>query len=220
MADGKYTLAELSELTELQPRKVRYYMHQDLVPRADGTGKGRYGDEQLAALSVVKALREAGLSLKTIKEYLGAGEDDAEDQSAPGAGVIAEVVATLSASADRLHPARLKDITDSVLGVGPSLLSKVLGALGPMSRSASQRLSDFASPLSGFGRRAGSKGDATQRSTWERIPIARQLEIHVMRPLSREQNRSLTQLIERAHELFPEDPKPLRLEGPDGSVLL
>lgn len=220
MTDGKYTLVQLSELTELPPRKVRYYMHQNLVPTVDGTGKGRYGDEQLAALSVVKALREAGLSLKTIKEYLGAGEGGSQEQSAPGAGVIAEILAKLRASADRLQPARLKEITDSVLGVGPSLLSKVLGALGPVSRSASQRLSDFASPLSGFGRRAESKVDATQRSTWERIPIARQLEIHVMRPLSREQNRSLTQLIECAHELFPDDPEPQRLEGPDGSVLL
>jgi DNA-binding transcriptional MerR regulator len=184
MAEGKYTLAQLSELTELPQRKVRYYLHEHLVPSPEAKGKGRFGDEQLAALLAVKSLRDAGLSLDAIKDYLGVGGDDAGEQKAPGAGVIAEIVAVLKAGADRLQPARLREVTDSILGVGPTLFSKV---------------------LSGLGRRAKPQVERMQSSTWERIPVTSQVEFHVKRPLSRRQDRALEQLMERAEELFSED---------------
>jgi len=183
MSEGKYTLARLSELTELPERKVRFYMHAHLVPPPEAKGKGRFGDEQLAALLAVRSLRDAGLSLGAIKDYLGIGGDDAGEEKAPGAGVIAEIVAALKMGADLLQPARLRELTDSILGVGPTLFSKVFSSLG---------------------RRAKPHVERMPRSTWERIPVTGQLELHVKRPLSKRQDRALEQLMERAEELFSE----------------
>jgi hypothetical protein len=44
------------------------------------------------------------------------------------------------------------------------------------------------------------------RSTWERIPLASDVELHVRRPLSREQNRQVERLLEAARDLFAEEP--------------
>jgi len=41
-----------------------------------------------------------------------------------------------------------------------------------------------------------------ERSTWERIPLAPDLELHVRRPLDRETNRRLDRLLAFARELF------------------
>ena len=41
-----------------------------------------------------------------------------------------------------------------------------------------------------------------ERSTWERIPLAADLELHVRRPLDRETNRRLDRLLAFARELF------------------
>jgi hypothetical protein len=43
------------------------------------------------------------------------------------------------------------------------------------------------------------------RSTWERIPLAPDVELHVRRPLSREQNRHVERLLEAARDLFAEE---------------
>jgi DNA-binding transcriptional MerR regulator len=42
----------------------------------------------------------------------------------------------------------------------------------------------------------------SERSTWERIPLAADLELHVRRPLDRETNRRLDRLLAFARELF------------------
>jgi hypothetical protein len=43
------------------------------------------------------------------------------------------------------------------------------------------------------------------RSTWERIPLAPDVELHLRRPLSREQNRFVERLLEAARRLFTEE---------------
>jgi hypothetical protein len=43
------------------------------------------------------------------------------------------------------------------------------------------------------------------RSTWERIALAPDLELHVRRPLSRIQNKLLERLLELARKLFEEE---------------
>jgi DNA-binding transcriptional MerR regulator len=55
-----------------------------------------------------------------------------------------------------------------------------------------------AMPFPGVGPRL-TPGD---RSTWERIPLAADLELHVRRPLDRETNRRLDRLLAFARELF------------------
>src|ERR687885_190264 len=44
-----------------------------------------------------------------------------------------------------------------------------------------------------------------ERSQWERITLAADVELHVRRPLTREQNRLVEQLLEAARKLFEEE---------------
>ena len=43
------------------------------------------------------------------------------------------------------------------------------------------------------------------RSQWDRLTLAPDVELHVRRPLSREQNRQVERLIEAARDIFEED---------------
>jgi hypothetical protein len=43
------------------------------------------------------------------------------------------------------------------------------------------------------------------RSTWERVPLTADIELHLRRPLTREHNRAAERLIELARQLFQEE---------------
>ncbi|MDQ3997904.1 MAG: hypothetical protein M3303_12910, partial [Gemmatimonadota bacterium] len=53
---------------------------------------------------------------------------------------------------------------------------------------------------------APSPQSRSTRSTWEHISLAPDVELHVRRPLSREQNRQVERLLEAARDLFAEEP--------------
>jgi hypothetical protein len=46
---------------------------------------------------------------------------------------------------------------------------------------------------------------AMMRSTWERMTLAPDVELHVRRPLSREQNKKLDRLLDAARSIFSEE---------------
>ena len=45
-----------------------------------------------------------------------------------------------------------------------------------------------------------------KRSTWDRVALSPDVELHVRRPLTREQNRQVEQLLEAARHIFAEEP--------------
>ena len=51
----------------------------------------------------------------------------------------------------------------------------------------------------------GAPPAGPERSHWERISLAPDIEIHVRRPLTRSANRALARLLEVARELLEED---------------
>lgn len=76
------------------------------------------------------------------------------------------------------------DYLDNVLGRGPS---------APTSTPAGPVVSPAATPSS-------------SRSTWERHAFGPDVELHVRRPLSREQNRRVDRLLDEARRIFLEKP--------------
>ena len=52
---------------------------------------------------------------------------------------------------------------------------------------------------------APSSPVAPSRSQWERVALAPDVELHVRRPLSREQNRRVERLLEEARRIFEEE---------------
>lgn len=72
METKRYTIGELSALSGLSVRKIRFYSDKGLLPPLARTGSGYrlYTHRDAAALSLISALREAGAGLKEIKQVL------------------------------------------------------------------------------------------------------------------------------------------------------
>jgi hypothetical protein len=68
MADEPcYTIDDLSQLTGVSRRTVRYYVHRELIPSPEGRGRGQhYSQEHVAGILRVQAAKRHGLSLAAI----------------------------------------------------------------------------------------------------------------------------------------------------------
>jgi DNA-binding transcriptional MerR regulator len=72
MNDRTYTIGELSALSGVTVRRIRFYSDRGLLPPAARTGAGYrvYSESGLARLDLIRALRDAGVSLETIRKVL------------------------------------------------------------------------------------------------------------------------------------------------------
>ena len=72
MKDEKhFTLDDLSALTGLPKRTIRFYMQMDLVPKPEGANRGAYYlATHLDRLLEIQKWQKAGLSLQRISELL------------------------------------------------------------------------------------------------------------------------------------------------------
>jgi DNA-binding transcriptional MerR regulator len=71
--NGKtYSIGELSALSGASVRRIRFYSDKGLLPAAARTAAGYrvYTEADLARLDLIRALREAGVSLETIRNVL------------------------------------------------------------------------------------------------------------------------------------------------------
>lgn len=76
-----YSLDELSVLTELPKRTIRYYIQMDLVDRPIGEKRAaRYSQQHLERLLTIRKWTNSGVSLERIKELL---TDDSEHPPIP-----------------------------------------------------------------------------------------------------------------------------------------
>jgi DNA-binding transcriptional MerR regulator len=73
-----FTLDELSALSELPRRTVRYYIQIGLLDRPAGVGRGaHYSQHHLEKLLEIRKWTRAGLSLERIRELLSPASDGA-----------------------------------------------------------------------------------------------------------------------------------------------
>ena len=179
-----FDLNDLCQTSGVTARTVRYYVQQGLLP-SPGLGTGaRYSEGHLARLRLIRRLQSEHLPLAEIRRRLEALDDDAVrsllEAPAPGEGP-----ATTSAV----------DYVRGVLG-GPPV---------PTPGDSSRRppplpLPAVSSPAAGTPR--PGRPAVADRAQWERISLAPDIELHVRRPLSREDNRRVEKLLEKARELF------------------
>lgn len=172
-----FSLADLCDLADVTPRTVRYYITQGLLRPPTGAGPAaRYEDGHLYRLRLIRRLQREHLPLAEIRRRLDALSD---------------------ADVERLTT-EPGPVTDSAV----AYVARVLGSHGvggtrpqpaPVPRSGP--------PAEGM---TAVPGDRV-RSQWERITITPEIELHVRRPLSRDQNRRVDRLLETARTLFVED---------------
>ena len=193
--DDRYSLTELADLAGVTPRTVRYYLAQGLLPAVGQSGPGsKYDPGHLARLRLIRRLQGEHLPLAEIRRRL---DDLAEDE-----------IRDLAGSRDPAPPTgSALDYLRTVLGDGPGGRP----SRAPFMRSAAAGHSPPDEPFAEPHLAAREPDPAEpaipplERSQWERIALASDIEFHIRRPLSRAQNKQVDRLVAIARELLEED---------------
>jgi DNA-binding transcriptional MerR regulator len=177
MDDALYDLRDLTERAGVTPRTVYFYVQQGLLPPAGSPGPGaRYGEEHLLRLKVIRRLKDRHLPLAEIRKRL----------ADLGPGDLAGLLEETGARGSGPRPSTALDYIRSVLAEETGSDS----ARRPPASCATPELHG-ASP-------------STERSQWNRILLAPDVELHVRRPLSREMNRRVDRVIAAARNILKE----------------
>jgi DNA-binding transcriptional MerR regulator len=171
-------ILELSDRTKVSPRTIRYYISQGLLPAPEARGPGaHYGSEHVDRLRLIRRLQQEHLPLSEIRKRI--------EKLSP-----VEVKRILERE-PRHVPDSASDYVRRVLSEGAAAYAS------PMLRSVSERSANLP--------RDQSQSSSIQRSQWERFTLAPDVELHVRRPVSREDNRKLDRLLEAARQIFNEE---------------
>jgi len=213
--DDRYSLTELADLAGVTPRTVRYYLSRGLLPTVGQSGPGsKYDAGHLVRLRLIRRLQAEHLPLAEIRRRL---DGLADDEVRELAGV--EVPAAPADSA--------LDYLRSLLGGSVTGRPPVSRRLAPGVPSPIRAQADLpgapAAPAptaapNAIAERLGEPHASTpatdsvafatrpiERSQWERIVLAPDVELHVRRPLARAQNKQVDRLVTIARELLEED---------------
>lgn len=183
--DAVYTLTELADLAAVTPRTVRYYLSQGLLPRVGAPGPGaKYDDSHLARLRLIRRLQREHQPLAEIRRRLETLDDT----------TIAAIAAEPS------PPPPPDSALDYIRRVtAPAQTSRALYVreappLAAVEASTSPELSQ-----------ENPAPPRLERSQWERVDLAPDIELHIRRPLPRSTAKRVDRLIEIARDLLEED---------------
>jgi DNA-binding transcriptional MerR regulator len=177
--DDRYSLTELADLAGVTPRTVRYYLGQGLLPGAGQAGPGsRYEAGHLARLRLIRRLQGEHLPLAEIRRRIEALDDDEIRELAGNASPAAPPDSALEYLRTVLAASHSKAVAE------PSA--------EPYGSTRARVVQD-------------SSAQPLERSQWERIVLAPDIELHIRRPLRRAQNKQVDRLVTIARELLEED---------------
>ena len=184
-----YDLAELSDRAGVSQRTVRYYIQQGLLPSPETRGPGaHYGPEHLDRLRLIRRMQREHLPLAEIRRRLEALDPAeirrlAEHSPMPKDDARDYIRGVLSEGAPSLSPRRVRTKLEAPAVTEASLSFFETSAV-PAPASPKQ---------------------APVRSQWDRIPLGPDIELHVRRPLTREQNRQIERLLQAARHILEEE---------------
>ncbi|MEJ7811451.1 MAG: MerR family transcriptional regulator [Gemmatimonadaceae bacterium] len=204
-------LNQLSELADVTPRTVRYYIQQGLIPPPEGRGPAtQYDQSHLDRLNLIRRLQRQHLPLAEIRRQMESLSD-------------AAVAGLVSAPEGRGRKSSALDYVRDVLSgrakeiaVPPPKLARMGSPLArPMPMMPMGALGDperedlaMAPPDAALAPGMPPPGDLAapsrsgERSQWERVALAPDVELHVRRPLSREGNKMVERLLAAARDIF------------------
>jgi DNA-binding transcriptional MerR regulator len=192
------TLTELCSLAGVTERTVRYYIAQDLLP-SPGSGKNtRYGLGHLARLRLIRRLQEEYLPLAEIRTRL---------ERLTEAEILADLdrpIATPNSRGDSSAAEYVLQLLGHPSSPGRNgMLPSQSASLPALPISAPNPSPPSADLKEGPEQTGGEPG--SRRSTWERIGLCPDVELHIRRPLTRAANRQVEALIQLARNLFKEE---------------
>ena len=183
-AETEYSLQELADLAGVTPRTIRYYIAQGLLASPGRVGPGAtYTDGHLNRLRLIRRLQHEHLPLAEIRSRLASLDD-------------ATVAALVEAHTTEPPAGSAIDYIRGVLGGDVQL------ELAPRAASAPERLS---LSVSSSPQANAAENPTPERSQWDRILLAPDVELHVRRPLGRRVHKQVERLIQIARELLEED---------------
>jgi DNA-binding transcriptional MerR regulator len=210
--ESEYSLQDLSDLAGVTPRTIRYYIAQGLLPSPGKAGPGAtYADGHLNRLRLIKRLQREHLPLAEIRTRLAALDDGAvaalvevPASEPPADSAIDYIRAVLGgdSSPDGMLWDRAPDMTSRRSPIGP-----------PASPPPSTNAVDLRAPAYRLAEPSPAHAEpptptptpAPDRSQWDRILLAPDVELHVRRPLGRRAHKRVERLIQIARELLEED---------------
>ncbi len=187
---ARYTLTQLADLAGVTPRTVRYYITQGLLPAPGTAGPGpKYDDTDLARLRLIKRLQRDHQPLAEIRAQLARLSDAA----------VLDLVATPEPPKDSALD-YIRRVTAHRVGESRSLLKRV--EPGPLPAAPpSIAPTAPAAPVSD-----APAEPRIERSTWERIELGPDVELHVRRPLPRLTAKRVDRIVAIARDLLEEEP--------------
>lgn len=220
-----YSLTELARLADVTPRTVRYYVAQGLLPSPDAAGPAtRYGDAHLARLRLIRRLQREHLPLAEIRVRLDAMTDTEIEAAAGAAGPAARMdsdtaiayvrnLMAQSGVSPRFYarpaapPAASAPPASAPAASAPAPLAEAAALAAVSMREAPSSAADEATVPPAAVREGSAPYASAQpdRSTWERITLDPDVELHVRRPLDRLTNKRVDRLVRIARELFEDE---------------
>ena len=177
--DDSIDILELSDKTKVSPRTIRYYIQQGLLPAPEARGPGaHYGPDYVDRLKLIRKLQQEHLPLSEIRkriEKLGREE----------------IKRILESQPDRKADSASEYVRRVLREGAASYASPVRTAMSV--------------PPASLPRDQNAPPNKLQRSQWERFTLAPDVELHVRRPVSREDNKKIDRLLEAARDIFKED---------------
>ena len=191
-----FSLTDLARLTDVTPRTIRYYISQGLLAAPTGSGQAaRYGEGHLARLRLIRRLQREHLPLAEIRARLvGLSDEDVRLSVADETG------------APRPPTDSATDYIRRVLAAGSTPVAPAAPARSLLLRAPQHMASEAAASFAPSAPPPPPVADAEpDRSTWERVALTPDVELHLRRPLDRQTNKRVDRLIRIARELFEED---------------
>jgi DNA-binding transcriptional MerR regulator len=177
-ADAPLDLTTLCERAGVTARTVRYYIQRGLLPSPGRQGPGTpYEQGHLDRLRLIRQLQSEHLPLAEIRKRLD------------GIGDV-EVAAALAGGMSGLTAMRMKKGSEALDYI------RALKSKRPASDSTRRGGARKASPAEPFPK---------ERAQWERLTLSDDIELHIRRPLTRQQNRRLDRLIKEARRILGQD---------------
>lgn len=196
--EPRYSLTELADLAGVTPRTIRYYITQGLLrgPATSGPG-AKYDDADLARLRLIKRLQAEHQPLAEIRVRLDGLGDDAvlsldERLPAPATDSALDYIRRITA------PRR------EAQAPVPRRMVTPLHALTEPAAPAQSPLSS--APPAPMAAPTPAPDVRLERSQWERIDLAPDVELHIRRPLTRSTAKRVDRLIAIARDLLEEEP--------------
>ena len=193
------SLTDLARLADVTPRTIRYYISQGLLAAPTGSGQAaRYGEGHLARLRLIRRLQREHLPLAEIRARLvGLSDED-----------VRLSVADETGTPRPPNDSATDYIRRVMAGAPPSAPAAPARAPAPslLMRASPHMASEAVAPFAASAPPPPPVADAEpDRSTWERVALTPDVELHLRRPLDRQTNKRVDRLIRIARELLEED---------------